>query len=55
MDHAEETEILAAAQKYYVDRPIFSHLALQEILHTKDKIPDSIGDKLKQAFTYVAF
>ncbi|XP_023604161.1 prestin isoform X2 [Myotis yumanensis] len=51
MDHAEETELLAAAQKYYVDRPIFSHLALQEILHTKDKIPDSIGDKLKQAFT----
>ncbi|XP_054581987.1 prestin isoform X2 [Eptesicus fuscus] len=51
MDHAEETEILAATQKYYVDRPIFSHLALQERLHTKDKIPDSIGDKLKQAFT----
>nr|KAF6470298.1 solute carrier family 26 member 5 [Molossus molossus] len=51
MDHAEENEILAATQRYYVERPIFSHLALQERLHKKDKIPDSIGDKLKQAFT----
>ncbi|KAM9216613.1 prestin isoform 1-T1 [Dugong dugon] len=51
MDHAEENEILAAAQKYYVERPIFSHPVLQERLHKKDKISDSIGDKLKQAFT----
>ncbi|XP_025785474.1 prestin isoform X2 [Puma concolor] len=51
MDHAEENEILAASQKYYVERPIFSHLVLQERLHKKDKISDSIGDKLKQAFT----
>uniref|UniRef100_F7GPH4 Solute carrier family 26 member 5 n=1 Tax=Callithrix jacchus TaxID=9483 RepID=F7GPH4_CALJA len=51
MDHAEENEILAATQRYYVERPIFSHPVLQERLHQKDKIPDSIGDKLKQAFT----
>ncbi|XP_049639199.1 prestin isoform X2 [Suncus etruscus] len=51
MDHAEENEILAATQKYCVDRPIFSHPVLQERLHTKDKVSDSIGDKLKQAFT----
>ncbi|XP_011363498.1 prestin isoform X2 [Pteropus vampyrus] len=51
MDHAEENEILAATQRYYVERPIFSHPVLQERLHKKDKIPDSIGDKLKQAFT----
>ncbi|XP_036719421.1 prestin isoform X2 [Balaenoptera musculus] len=51
MDHAEENEILAAAQRYYVERPIFSHPVLQEKLHKKDKISDSIGDKLKQAFT----
>ncbi|XP_075413777.1 prestin isoform X4 [Tenrec ecaudatus] len=51
MDHAEENDILAAAQKYCVDRPIFSHPVLQERLHTKDKVSDSIGDKLKQAFT----
>ncbi|XP_077014819.1 prestin isoform X2 [Tamandua tetradactyla] len=51
MDHAEENEILAATQKYYVERPIFSHPVLQERLHNKDKVPDSIGDKLKQAFT----
>ncbi|GAB5568465.1 prestin isoform X1 [Prionailurus iriomotensis] len=51
MDHAEENEILAANQRYYVERPIFSHLVLQERLHKKDKISDSIGDKLKQAFT----
>ncbi|KAB0400459.1 hypothetical protein E2I00_006452, partial [Balaenoptera physalus] len=51
MDHAEENEILAAAQRYYVERPIFSHPVLQERLHKKDKISDSIGDKLKQAFT----
>ncbi|KAF6302104.1 solute carrier family 26 member 5 [Rhinolophus ferrumequinum] len=51
MDHAEETEILAATERYYVERPIFSHLVLQERLHKKDKISDSIGDKLKQAFT----
>ncbi|XP_007177377.2 prestin isoform X2 [Balaenoptera acutorostrata] len=51
MDHAEENEILEAAQRYYVERPIFSHLVLQERLHKKDKISDSIGDKLKQAFT----
>uniref|UniRef100_H0WYW6 Solute carrier family 26 member 5 n=1 Tax=Otolemur garnettii TaxID=30611 RepID=H0WYW6_OTOGA len=51
MDHAEENEILAATQRYYVERPIFSHPVLQERLHTKDKVPDSIGDKLKQAFT----
>ncbi|XP_059963577.1 prestin isoform X2 [Mesoplodon densirostris] len=51
MDHVEETEILAATQRYYVERPIFSHPVLQERLHKKDKIPDSIGDKLKQAFT----
>ncbi|XP_047704614.1 prestin isoform X2 [Prionailurus viverrinus] len=51
MDHAEENEILAASQRYYVERPIFSHLVLQERLHKKDKISDSIGDKLKQAFT----
>ncbi|XP_006882670.1 PREDICTED: prestin isoform X2 [Elephantulus edwardii] len=51
MDHAEETEIPVAAQKYYVERPIFSHPVLQERLHTKEKISDSIGDKLKQAFT----
>lgn len=55
MDHAEENEILAASQRYYVERPIFSHLVLQERLHKKDKISDSIGDKLKQAFTYVVF
>lgn len=55
MDHAEENEILAATQRYYVERPIFSHPVLQERLHKKDKIPDSIGDKLKQAFTYVVF
>lgn len=53
MDHAEENEILAATQKYCVDRPIFSHPVLQERLHTKEKVSDSIGDKLKQAFTYV--
>ncbi|XP_053781942.1 prestin isoform X2 [Desmodus rotundus] len=51
MDHTEENEILAATQRFYVDRPVFSHLVLQERLHKKDKIPDSIGDKLKQAFT----
>ncbi|XP_022371108.1 prestin isoform X3 [Enhydra lutris kenyoni] len=51
MDHAEENEILAASQRYYVERPIFSHPILQERLHKKDKISDSIGDKLKQAFT----
>ncbi|XP_037693398.1 prestin isoform X2 [Choloepus didactylus] len=51
MDHAEENEILAATQKYCVERPIFSHPVLQERLHKKDKVPDSIGDKLKQAFT----
>ncbi|KAF5912242.1 hypothetical protein HPG69_013409, partial [Diceros bicornis minor] len=51
MDHAEENEILAATQRYYVDRPIFSHPVLQERLHKKDKVSDSIGDKLKQAFT----
>ncbi|XP_037367120.1 prestin isoform X2 [Talpa occidentalis] len=51
MDHAEENEILAATQKYYVERPIFSHPVLQERLHKKDKVSDSIGDKLKQAFT----
>ncbi|XP_069318312.1 prestin isoform X2 [Eulemur rufifrons] len=51
MDHAEENEILAATQRYYVERPIFSHPVLQERLHTKDKVSDSIGDKLKQAFT----
>ncbi|XP_070121457.1 prestin isoform X1 [Equus caballus] len=50
MDHAEENEILAATQRYSVDRPIFSHPVLQERLHKKDKVPDSIGDKLKQAF-----
>lgn len=55
MDHAEENEILAATRRYYVDRPIFSHPVLQERLHKKDKVPDSIGDKLKQAFMYVAF
>ncbi|KAM5303176.1 prestin isoform 2-T3 [Glossophaga mutica] len=51
MDHTEENEILAATQRFCVDRPVFSHLVLQERLHKKDKIPDSIGDKLKQAFT----
>ncbi|XP_073921023.1 prestin isoform X2 [Castor canadensis] len=51
MDHAEENEIPAATQRYYVERPIFSHPVLQERLHTKDKVLDSIGDKLKQAFT----
>ncbi|XP_057587412.1 prestin isoform X2 [Hippopotamus amphibius kiboko] len=51
MDHAEEDEILAATPRYYVERPIFSHPVLQERLHKKDKISDSIGDKLKQAFT----
>ncbi|XP_058153099.1 prestin isoform X2 [Dasypus novemcinctus] len=51
MDHAEENEILAATQKYYVERPIFSHPVLQERLHKKDKVSDSIGDKLKRAFT----
>lgn len=55
MDHTEENEILAATQRFCVDRPVFSHLVLQERLHKKDKIPDSIGDKLKQAFTYVVF
>lgn len=53
MDHAEENEILGATQRYYVERPIFSHPVLQERLHKKDKVSDSIGDKLKQAFTYV--
>ncbi|XP_062955041.1 prestin isoform X2 [Cynocephalus volans] len=51
MDHAEENEILAATQRYYVERRIFSHPVLQERLHQKDKVPDSIVDKLKQAFT----
>ncbi|XP_065740197.1 prestin isoform X2 [Phocoena phocoena] len=51
MDHVEESEILAATQRYYVERPIFSHPVLQERLHKKDKISESIGDKLKQAFT----
>ncbi|XP_008590483.1 PREDICTED: prestin isoform X2 [Galeopterus variegatus] len=51
MDHAEENDILAATQRYYVERPIFSHPVLQERLHQKDKVPDSIVDKLKQAFT----
>ncbi|KAL6043500.1 hypothetical protein STEG23_013972, partial [Scotinomys teguina] len=51
MDHAEENEIPAAPEKYYVERPIFSHPVLQERLHVKDKVSDSIGDKLKQAFT----
>ncbi|KAM6152312.1 prestin isoform 2-T2 [Erethizon dorsatum] len=51
MDHAEENEILAATQRYYVERPIFSHPVLQDRLHDKDKVSDSIGDKLKQAFT----
>lgn len=53
MDHAEENEILGATHRYYVERPIFSHPVLQERLHKKDKVSDSIGDKLKQAFTYV--
>ena len=53
MDHAEENEILGATKRYYVERPIFSHPVLQERLHKKDKVSDSIGDKLKQAFTYV--
>lgn len=52
MDHAEENEIPAETQKYLVERPIFSHPVLQERLHVKDKVTDSIGDKLKQAFTY---
>ncbi|XDB49806.1 PREDICTED: prestin isoform X2 [Capra hircus] len=51
MDHAEENEILGATHRYYVERPIFSHPVLQERLHKKDKVSDSIGDKLKQAFT----
>ncbi|XP_021017529.1 prestin isoform X2 [Mus caroli] len=51
MDHAEENEIPAETQRYYVERPIFSHPVLQERLHVKDKVTDSIGDKLKQAFT----
>ncbi|XP_004639301.1 prestin isoform X3 [Octodon degus] len=51
MDHAEENEILATTQRYYVERPIFSHPVLQERLHEKEKVSDSIGDKLKQAFT----
>ncbi|XP_048195808.1 prestin isoform X3 [Perognathus longimembris pacificus] len=51
MDHAEENEIPAATQRYHVERPIFSHPVLQERLHTKDKVSESIGDKLKQAFT----
>ncbi|GAB1289440.1 Prestin [Apodemus speciosus] len=51
MDHAEENEIPAETQKYYVERPIFSHPVLQERLHVKDKVRESIGDKLKQAFT----
>ncbi|XP_032340058.1 prestin isoform X2 [Camelus ferus] len=51
MDHAEENETLAATQRYYVERPIFSHPVLQDRLRKKDKISDSIGDKLKQAFT----
>ncbi|XP_032761211.1 prestin isoform X2 [Rattus rattus] len=51
MDHAEENEIPAETQKYLVERPIFSHPVLQERLHVKDKVTDSIGDKLKQAFT----
>uniref|UniRef100_A0AAA9RX79 Solute carrier family 26 member 5 n=1 Tax=Bos taurus TaxID=9913 RepID=A0AAA9RX79_BOVIN len=51
MDHAEENEILGATKRYYVERPIFSHPVLQERLHKKDKVSDSIGDKLKQAFT----
>ncbi|XP_062054859.1 prestin isoform X2 [Lepus europaeus] len=51
MDHAEDSEALAAAQRYCVERPIFSHPVLQERLHKKDKVADSIGDKLKQAFT----
>ncbi|KAK7834906.1 hypothetical protein U0070_022877, partial [Myodes glareolus] len=51
MDHAEENEIPVATQRYYVERPIFSHPVLQERLHVKDKVSDSIGDKLKQAFT----
>lgn len=52
MDHAEENEIPAETQKYCVERPIFSHPVLQERLHIKDKVRESIGDKLKQAFTY---
>ncbi|XP_052028360.1 prestin isoform X2 [Apodemus sylvaticus] len=51
MDHAEENEIPAETQKYCVERPIFSHPVLQERLHVKDKVRESIGDKLKQAFT----
>ncbi|KAM4874530.1 prestin isoform 2-T2 [Thomomys bottae] len=51
MDHAEENEIPAASQRYHVERPIFSHPVLQERLHTKDKVTESIGDKLKQVFT----
>ncbi|XP_031235758.1 prestin isoform X2 [Mastomys coucha] len=51
MDHAEENEIPAETHKYYVERPIFSHPVLQERLHVKDKVTESIGDKLKQAFT----
>ncbi|ELW72089.1 Prestin [Tupaia chinensis] len=51
MDHAEENEILAATQRYCVERPIFSNPVLQERLHKKDKVSESIGDKLKQAFT----
>ncbi|XP_042540606.1 prestin isoform X3 [Dipodomys spectabilis] len=51
MDHAEENEIPAETQRYHVERPIFSHPVLQERLHTKDKVSESIGDKLKQAFT----
>lgn len=54
MDHAEEQAPLAAPERYCVERPIFSHPVLQERLHTKDKVADSIGDKLKQAFTYGA-
>ncbi|XP_038597097.1 prestin isoform X1 [Tachyglossus aculeatus] len=51
MDHGPENEVLAATQRYCVERPIFSHQVLHGRLHKKDKVSEPIGDKIKQALS----
>nr|7V73_A Chain A, Prestin [Homo sapiens]7V74_A Chain A, prestin [Homo sapiens]7V75_A Chain A, prestin [Homo sapiens] len=50
MDHAEENEILAATQRYVVERPVYSQELLEEELEKKDRVPKTLGDKLKKSF-----
>uniref|UniRef100_A0A6I8PPR1 Solute carrier family 26 member 5 n=1 Tax=Ornithorhynchus anatinus TaxID=9258 RepID=A0A6I8PPR1_ORNAN len=51
MDHGPEHEVLAATQRYCVERPIFSHQVLHGRLHKKEKVSEPIGDKIKQALS----